>query len=519
MAFESLFESAIDRRSDRLAGWLGHRSVRRFAADQIPAVDTPPTPTGPPSMIHSRPPRRLAIAMAMFWLGLITSAGCQRESRFPDSPISLICPWSAGGGTDRVARQVAAQLETELGVPVNVINATGGGGVTGHTRGARARGDGYTLTMVTVELNMLHWRGLTNLTYQDFAPLQMINRDPAALFVRGDAAYGSLDDLQKAIAGGGTKLKASGTAYGGIWHIATAGWLDSRGLPVDAVNWISINGAGPSIQELLAGGVDFICCSLPEAEAVLAGGQVRCLGVMADARLAGYDDVPTFREQQHDWSMAGWRGIAAPRDTPPETLDLLAGAIQRVTGDPTFVDFMAASGFVLELQGPDDFAQTLRQQDELFGDILTQPAFGSVAGEHFGPMMFPVGIAIGLIVTLGVVVAQARRDRIVPAVAESLDQPETERLMGDPLVAVRPANRFGPLATMAGILAAILFYGVASERLGFVATATLMLAGLMTGLRVRPSVAVLVAVVAGGLTYQLFGVWLRVPLPRQWLEW
>jgi len=470
-------------------------------------------------MTQSPPPRRIAIAMAIHYIGLIASVGCQRESRFPDSPISLICPWSAGGGTDRVARQVAAQLETELGVPVNVINATGGGGVTGHTRGARARGDGYTLTMVTVELNMLHWRGLTNLTYQDFAPLQMINRDPAALFVRGDAAYGSLDELRQKIAAGGTKLKASGTAYGGIWHIATAGWLDSRGLPVDAVNWISINGAGPSIQELLAGGVDFICCSLPEAEAVLAGGQVRCLGVMADARLAGYGDVPTFREQQHDWSMAGWRGIAAPRDTPPETLELLAGAIDRVTRDRAFVDFMAASGFVTELQGANEFAQTLRQQDALFGDILNQPAFGSVAGEHFGPMMFPVGIAIALVVTLGVVVAQARRERHATAVAESVGQPAAVQSMGDPLVEARPAGRFGPLVTMAGIMAAILFYGFASERLGFVATATLMLAGLMTCLRVRPSVAIPIAVLAGGLTYQLFGVWLRVPLPRQWLEW
>jgi putative tricarboxylic transport membrane protein len=180
---------------------------------------------------------------------------------------------------------------------------------------------------------------------------------------------------------------------------------------------------------------------------------------------------------------------------------------------------MAASGFVTELQGPDDFAQTLRQQDELFGDILTQPAFRSVAGEHFGPMMFPVGIAIGLVVTLGWVFADARRDRISPAVSRSSDQLESERSMGDPLVTARPTNRSGPIATMAGVLAAILFYGVASERLGFVATAALMLAGLMVSLRVRPSVAILIAVVAGGLTYQLFGVWLRVPLPRQWLEW
>ncbi|MCA9049931.1 MAG: hypothetical protein KDA89_14445, partial [Planctomycetaceae bacterium] len=86
------------------------------------------------------------------------TAGCGRESHWPSRPVTLICPWSAGGGTDRVSRQVAVQLEAELGVPVNVVNAVGGGGVTGHTRGALAQPDGYTLTMATVELNMLHWR-------------------------------------------------------------------------------------------------------------------------------------------------------------------------------------------------------------------------------------------------------------------------------------------------------------------------------------------------------------------------
>jgi tripartite-type tricarboxylate transporter receptor subunit TctC len=104
----------------------------------------------------------LGVALA----SLILLVGCGQQQPFPSRPITLICPWSAGGGTDRVSRQMAMQLERRLGVPVNVINATGGSGVTGLTRGARSRPDGSTLMMMTVELSMLHWRGLTTITYE-----------------------------------------------------------------------------------------------------------------------------------------------------------------------------------------------------------------------------------------------------------------------------------------------------------------------------------------------------------------
>ncbi len=100
-----------------------------------------------------------AIALSVF------CCGCRGQDGYPNGPVMLICPWSAGGGTDRVSRQVASLLSQDLGVPVNVVNATGGAGVTGHTRGALARPDGYTITMVTCEINMLHWRGLAEISH------------------------------------------------------------------------------------------------------------------------------------------------------------------------------------------------------------------------------------------------------------------------------------------------------------------------------------------------------------------
>ncbi len=442
-------------------------------------------------------------ASSVFCIGIV---GCGGESSFPQRPISLICPWSAGGGTDRVARQLAVGMESELGVPVNVINATGGGGVTGHTRGAQARADGYTLTVITVELSMLHWRDLTSLTYRDFAPLKLLNRDAAALFVRDDGRFRTLDDLESAIADSPTAIKASGTAFGGVWHLALAGWLDSRGLPADAATWISINGAGPSIQELLAGGIDVLCCSLPEAEAVVAGGQVRCLGVMSEERIAGFESVPTFREQQHAWSLAGWRGLAAPRDTPVDRLEVLTEAIDRVTATAAFRDFMASSGFDLSLEGPEEFRETLGRQDELFGAILTRDAFRAVSGEHFGPLMFPAVLGLALLVVFAVVIREIRRESAVDATSE-------------PVAGTGTGTEFNAPWRAAAVAASVAGYGLLSESLGFLITACLMLIVLMLALGVTRRVALATAVVASLMTYQLFGVLLRVPLPRGFWEW
>ena len=174
---------------------------------------------------------RRALAVVAIAIGL---AGCASEGRFPNGPILLVCPWAAGGGSDRVARQLATLLEQDLGVPVNVVNVTGGDGVTGHSRGALARADGYTMTLVTIEITTLHWRQMTSISPRDFAPIALVNRDPAAIFVRSDAPWRTARDLEQAIRAAPGTLRASGTATSGIWHLALAGWLTTVGLrPTD----------------------------------------------------------------------------------------------------------------------------------------------------------------------------------------------------------------------------------------------------------------------------------------------
>ena len=169
----------------------------------------------------SRARWRRLLAVVATAIGL---AGCASEGRFPNGPILLVCPWAAGGGSDRVARQLATLLEQDLGVPVNVVNVTGGDGVTGHSRGALARADGYTMTLVTIEITTLHWRQMTSISPRDFAPIALVNRDPAAIFVRNDAlvAHGARSRAGDSLG----PRHAARVGYGDLGYLASRAWPD-----------------------------------------------------------------------------------------------------------------------------------------------------------------------------------------------------------------------------------------------------------------------------------------------------
>jgi len=427
------------------------------------------------------------------WL-TVGLCGCGPRGEYPSGPVVLVCPWSAGGGTDRVARQVAAQLENELGVPVNVVNATGGAGVTGHTRGALARPDGYTFAIMTAELNMLHWRGLTNITYRDYEPLMLINRDDAALFVRADAPWATLGELKAAVAANPRALKASGTAQGGIWHVALAGWLVADRLGASDVIWVSINGAAPSLQELMAGGVDMVCCSLPEAQALLDAGKIRALGLMAAARLPSFPDVPTFKEQGADWALGTWRGLGIPAGVSAARKARLTEAVRRVVTSKEYLEFMARAGFHPAAEPPDEFSRTLADLDQQFGAILTSPSFKSVQAARFGPMVFPAVLA----------------SLLAACVAALLATRGPKRRHAE------PATRQG-VARFAMVVAWVALYVVLAERAGFLLVAGTLLFVMLWRLRLRWYVALLIAAILVPAVYQVFAVYLRAPLP--WGAW
>jgi len=292
-------------------------------------------------------------------------------AQYPQRPVQLIVPWGAGGGTDATARIIATLLEKELKQPFNVVNRTGGSGVVGHDAIAKATPDGYTIGLITVEITMMHHVGLTQLKHTDYTPIGLVNADPAAINVRADSPYKSVKDLLAAIKANPGKMKASGTGQGGIWHLAIAGLLKEQGIDPNALPWVPSNGAAPGMQDMIAGGVDVVPCSLPEARPMIDAGKARALVIMDANPPALYPNVPTLKKELGtNWQIAAWRVIAAPKGIPADAQKTLTTALKKVYDSKDYKDFMASRGFGVIWADPQETAKFMAASDANLGGAL-----------------------------------------------------------------------------------------------------------------------------------------------------
>jgi tripartite-type tricarboxylate transporter receptor subunit TctC len=295
------------------------------------------------------------------------------QGKYPARPVTLVVPWGAGGGTDATARIVAALLEKDLGQPFNVVNRTGGSGVVGHSAIATAPADGYTIGMITVEITMMHHQGLTDLNPTSYTPLALLNVDPPGVQVNAASPYKTIKALADAIkAAPPGKFKASGTGQGGIWHLALIGWLQAMGLKPDHVPWVPSNGAAPAMQDLAAGGVDIVTCSVPEAKAMIDAGKAVSLAVMAPERNPLFKDVPTLNESLGiKYSVGAWRGLAGPKGMPADIAAQLTAALKKAYDSKEYKDFMASRGFGVTWAEPAGFASFMAEGDKAMGAAMT----------------------------------------------------------------------------------------------------------------------------------------------------
>ncbi len=318
--------------------------------------------------------RHIATAAAAL---LAVASPIVARAAWPERPVTLIVPWGAGGGTDATARIIGSLLEKDIGQPVTVVNRTGGSGVVGHLAISSAAPDGYTIGLITVEIGMMHWQGLTDISGTSYTPIGLVNSDPAGLQVRADAPYKTANDLVAAIKANPGKFKASGTGQGGIWHLALAGMLKDLKVDPAAAPWVPSNGAGPGLQDLVAGGVEIVPCSLPEARSLIDAGKVKSLAVMSDSPAALYPNVPTLKAATgSDWKLGAWRGIAAPKGLPADVRDKLVAAIRKIVASKDYTEFMASRGFGVVYLGPDEFGRFMAKSDTDLG--ATMKAVGIV---------------------------------------------------------------------------------------------------------------------------------------------
>ena len=333
----------------------------------------------------------------------LTIAEAKGQGNYPERTVTIVCPWSPGGGTDRVSRFWAGALEKEFGQPFVVVNRTGGAGAVGHFASAYAKPDGHTIGMITFELSTMHRMRISRLTFEDYECLLQVNADPAAIIVRDDAPWQTLGEWLNEVRARPGELRMSGTATGGAWDLARAGLLQAAELPIDSVVWVPHPGAAPSLLELMGGHLDAVCCSVPEVASQLESGQVRVLAVMAAERMEGYPDLPTAKEQGTDWIAVGWRGLALPQGTPPEIVNLLAERCAKIAASDDYRQFMRKNGFGITIRATSDFTKFLEEQDDQWKTVVEAAGYdkGLTGNNDPGPHALPWVLVLGLTVVGG----------------------------------------------------------------------------------------------------------------------
>lgn len=305
-------------------------------------------------------------------LALLVTPAALAQS-YPNRPVQMIVPWAAGGGSDTVARMIAAGLENELGQPVNVVNRTGGNGMTGHSAIATATPDGYTIGLATSEIASYKALGLGDITPESFDLISRVTTIPAGITVKADGPYKTAQDVIDALkAAKKDELSASGTGTGGAWHLAVAGLNKALGLPADHVKYVPSQGGAPALNELAAGGLSFLTVSPIEAKALADGGRVKVLAVMDAKRLSSYPDVPTLKEATGlDWTFVNWFSLVLPKGVPADIRAKLIDAAAKAHARPDVQDALKARGITPVWESPEEFKAFAMNFSKMATELLT----------------------------------------------------------------------------------------------------------------------------------------------------
>lgn len=313
------------------------------------------------------PWRRRAFVQSLGAAALPAAWPTAFAQQYPSRPIELIVPASAGGGSDALGRAFADAAKKHLPQPFVVNNRPGGSGVIGMNAMLAAPPDGYRIGMVIAEVTTLPNLGLAKFDHTHFEPIARLNADPAAITVRADAPWNTLEEFLAAAKQqpGGIKLGNAGN--GSVYHLSAIGLEEQAGVKF---NHVPYSGAAPAVVALLGGHIDALDVSPAEVGTHVLGGKLKMLGIMAAERIAAFGSVPTLRERKFDLTLGTWRGLVAPKGTPAAVIDTLREVARQTTQDAGFRQSLAKLNLGLAYLDAPAFAVAMERDHTYFGNLI-----------------------------------------------------------------------------------------------------------------------------------------------------
>ncbi len=288
---------------------------------------------------------------------------------FPARPIRVVVPFTAGGGTDLVARTLGEGMARELGQPIVIDNKPGGGTVIGSDTVAKAAADGYTLLLTTsaLPINATLVKKLPYDTVRDFASVALVCKGPNVLVTRPDSPYKTIADVIREAKARPGKLTYGSSGNGTAVHLAGELFKNLAGIDITHVPY---RGAGPAMTDLLGGQIDFVFGTPGGTGKFVESGKMRAVAITSAQRSAVFRGVPTIAETVPGYEADVWYAIYAPGATPPDVVARLNAAVRKAAAAPEFRQRVEGEGLSVAVNSPQEMTAFERSEEARWRKVI-----------------------------------------------------------------------------------------------------------------------------------------------------
>ena len=290
---------------------------------------------------------------------------------YPEKPVRIVVPYSAGGAADTTARLIGQRLADRLKQPVVVENKAGASGTIGAAAVATAAGDGYTLLLDATghTTNPSLFAKLPYDTSKDFIPISLITRIPNLLVVPPSSPAKSVQDLVKAARDKPGKLTYASAGNGGAQHLA--GELFAQALKLDLVH-VPYKGGAPALTDVMGGQVDMMFSAVSASGPLVKGGKLRALATTGNKATAGFAELPTVFAASGvpRFEVYEWNGLFAPKGTPEAVVARLQREVQEIVAQPDVQQRLTELGAEPVGSTSTEFANFLKSETAKWSKVI-----------------------------------------------------------------------------------------------------------------------------------------------------